>query len=98
MVMPNDRLALDFNIDDYLNRFIPASRLHILPQYVSWFLGYRREQRAPVGTLVIWFWAFVGAFCGIAIVEGVYSTHYFQERGTPLVIASFVCIGLKSNI
>jgi len=89
MVIPSDQLALNFNIDDYLNRFIPASRLHILPQYVSWFLGYRREHRAPVGTLVIWFWAFVGAFCGIAIVEGVYSTHYFQERGTPLVIASF---------
>ncbi|PQE10097.1 HPP family protein [Rutstroemia sp. NJR-2017a BVV2] len=89
MVIPSGRLALDFNIDDYLNRFIPASRLHILPQYVSWFLGYRREQRAPVGTLVIWFWAFVGAFCGIAIVEGVYSTHFFKEHGTPLVIASF---------
>lgn len=98
MVMPNNRLALDFNIDDYLNRFIPASRLHILPKYVSWFFGYRREPRAPVGALVIWFWAFVGAFCGIAIVEGVYSTAFFKEHGTPLVIASFVCIDLTSAI
>ncbi|KAM3065969.1 hypothetical protein ACMFMG_009808 [Clarireedia jacksonii] len=87
--MPSDRVALDFNIDDYLNRFIPASRLHILPQYVSWFFGYRREPRAPVGNLVIWFWGFIGAFCGISIVEGVYSTSFFKEHGTPLVIASF---------
>ncbi|KAI9650242.1 hypothetical protein NHQ30_000255 [Ciborinia camelliae] len=42
------------------------------------------------GSLVIWFWAFIGAFCGIAIIEGIFHrTAYFKKRGTPLVIASF---------
>lgn len=83
--------ALDFDIDQYLNRFIPAPRLNILPTPISWFLGYRSKHRSRTSRLVIWLWAFIGAFCGIAIVEGVYSSKYLKERGTPLVIASFVC-------
>lgn len=83
--------ALDFDIDHYLNRFVPAPRLYILPTPISWFLGYRSKPRSRTSSLVIWLWAFTGAFCGIAIVECVYRTEYFKKRGTPLVIASFVC-------
>ena len=84
-------VALGFDIDHYLNRFIPSSRLHILPTPISWFLGYRREPGSRSDTLAAWFWAFIGAFCGIAIVEAVFHTAYFEARGAPLVIASFVC-------
>ncbi|KAA8576495.1 hypothetical protein EYC84_006606 [Monilinia fructicola] len=63
--------------------------LNILPTPISWFLGYRSKHRSRTSRLVIWLWAFIGAFCGIAIVEGVYSSKYLKERGTPLVIASF---------
>ncbi|KAJ8070278.1 hypothetical protein OCU04_000661 [Sclerotinia nivalis] len=79
---------LDFDIDHYLNRFIPSPRLYILPTPISWFLGYRSKPRCRTGSLVIWFWAFIGAFCGIAIVENIYRSAYFKERGSPLVIAS----------
>ncbi|KAK6614340.1 hpp family protein [Botrytis cinerea] len=79
---------LDFDIDYYLNRFIPSPRLYILPTPISWFLGYRSKPRSRTGSLVVWFWAFIGAFCGIAIVENIYRLPYFKERGTPLVIAS----------
>lgn len=79
---------LDFDIDKYLNRFVPSPRLYILPTPISWFLGYRSTPRSRTGSLVIWFWAFIGAFCGIAIVENVYRSAYFKERGSPLVIAS----------
>ncbi|ESZ97953.1 hypothetical protein SBOR_1676 [Sclerotinia borealis F-4128] len=80
--------SLDFDIDHYLNRYIPAPRLYILPTSISRFLGYRSQPRSRTGSVVIWFWAFIGAFCGIAIVENVYRTAYFKERGSPLVIAS----------
>ncbi|KAM0195949.1 hypothetical protein ACHAPC_000439 [Botrytis cinerea] len=79
---------LDFDIDYYLDRFIPSPRLYILPTPISWFLGYRSKPRSRTGSLVVWFWAFIGAFCGIAIVENIYRLPYFKERGTPLVIAS----------
>ncbi|QSZ29727.1 hypothetical protein DSL72_004244 [Monilinia vaccinii-corymbosi] len=81
--------APDFDIDHYLNRFIPSPRLYILPIPISWFLGYRSKPRSRTSSLVIWLWAFTGAFCGIAIVEGVYKSKYLKERGTPLVIPSF---------
>ncbi|KAF7877574.1 hypothetical protein EAF04_001249 [Stromatinia cepivora] len=80
---------LDFDIDQYLNRFIPSPKFYILPTPISWFLGYRSNPRPRTGSLVIWFWAFIGAFCGIAIIENIYRSAYFKERGSPLVIASF---------
>ncbi|RAL63143.1 hypothetical protein DID88_004225 [Monilinia fructigena] len=69
--------ALDFDIDLYLNRFIPSPRLDILPTPISWFLGYRSKYRPRTSSLIIWLWAFIergtplviGSFGAAAILE-----------------------------
>lgn len=87
----------DFDIDYYLNPFVPRPRLYLLPRPISWFLGYRKTPRKPVGSLLVHLWSFLGAFVGIAIVEAVFMTRYFEVRGTPVVIASFVCSPSRSS-
>lgn len=82
--------ALSFDIDRYLNRFVPSSRLHLLPKPVARFLGYRHPPAPPIGNVVVWWWAFIGAFSGILIVEAVFHTDRLQAEGVPLVIASLV--------
>jgi hypothetical protein len=84
------RPRFDFNIDDYLNPFVPRNRLHLLPKSISWFLGHRDSPRPAIGSLLVWFWAFVGAVAGILVVEAVFMTPAFRHEGTPIVIASFV--------
>jgi hypothetical protein len=81
---------LDFDIDTHLNRFVPASRLNLLPTPISWFLGYRTHNRAPVGSVVVWWWAFIGAFVGLLVVEAVYMAPGLQREGQSVVIASLV--------
>ena len=83
-------LALDFDIDHYINPFIPRSFLHLLPTPISCLLGYRSKPRPPIGSVMIWFGSFIGAFCGILVVEAVFHAEAFRSHGTPLIIASFV--------
>jgi hypothetical protein len=65
-------LAFDFDVDYYINPFIPRSFLHLVPTPVSWLLGHRFKPRLPIGSVLVWFWAFVGAFAGILVVEAVF--------------------------
>jgi hypothetical protein len=81
-----------FDIDHYLNRIIPRNHIHLLPKPISWFLGYRESRPAPIGNVFVWWWAFIGAFAGILVVEAVFQTKYFQAEGTPIVIASLVSL------
>lgn len=82
---------LDFDIDKYLNRFVPQSRLHRLPQPLSWFLGHRKTPQGKPGNVLIWIWAFIGAFTGIILIEGVVkSSPLLQSHGNVLIIGSFV--------
>ncbi|KIM93261.1 hypothetical protein OIDMADRAFT_46333 [Oidiodendron maius Zn] len=78
----------DFDIDRYVSRIVPRSRLHLLPKPISRFLGYRSTPAAPTGSILIWCWSFIGAFCGILIVEAVFETKHFQTQGVPPVVAS----------
>ncbi|KAF4625518.1 hypothetical protein G7Y89_g12647 [Cudoniella acicularis] len=82
------KLAFDFDIDRYVNRFVPRSRLHLLPEPISRFLGHRSEPRHPIGSVLVWFWSFIGAFCGILVVEAVFHTKTLKAHGTPIVIGS----------
>ncbi|KAI9677390.1 MAG: hypothetical protein M1817_006342 [Caeruleum heppii] len=79
------------DIDTYLNRLIPRSRLDRLPRPLSWFLGHRApgESEHP-GNILVWIWSFIGAFCGIALIEAV-SLSDAVRRGydIPLVLGSF---------
>ena len=81
---------LDIDIEKYLLPFIPRSCLHLLPRPLSHFLGYRDSPRKQLGSLVIAAWSFFGAFCGVAITEGVFMFPVIRAHGTPLIIGSFV--------
>ncbi|KAJ8116761.1 hypothetical protein OPT61_g1896 [Boeremia exigua] len=78
------------DIDRYLNRIVPASRLHKLPTPISRFLGYRKQQKQDVGNILGAFWSIVGAFCGLAVVAAVFNnTRSIQQHAPPAFIASF---------
>jgi hypothetical protein len=81
---------LEFDVDHYLNRLIPRNRLHLLPKPISWFLGYRSSPGPRIGNVLVWWWAFIGAFTGLLVVEAVFQTEQLQSEGTPIVIASLV--------
>ncbi|KAL2065039.1 hypothetical protein VTL71DRAFT_4179 [Oculimacula yallundae] len=80
--------SYSFDVDRYLNRLVPRSRLYLLPKPVSWFLGHREEPRTPIGNVAIWFWSFIGAFAGILVIEAVFMTKMLQNDGAPIIIAS----------
>ncbi|OCK78839.1 hypothetical protein K432DRAFT_444335 [Lepidopterella palustris CBS 459.81] len=81
---------VNFDIDRYLNRFIPPSQLHRLPYPIARFLGYRRSPEQDAGNLLAAFWSFVGTFCGLAVVAAVFnSSPSIQQDHPPALIASF---------
>ena len=80
----------DFDIDRYLNRFIPRNGVHVLPRCLSHFLGYRvRPYREPGNILIAW-WSFAGAFVGIAVVEWMFKVPLIASHGVPTIVASSV--------
>ncbi|KAH8676685.1 HPP family protein-like protein [Tricladium varicosporioides] len=81
-------LTFNFDVDRYINPFIPRPRVHLLPKPVSWLLGHRAKPPRPIGNVVVWFWSFIGAFCGLLAVEAVFRTAALKNYGTPVIIAS----------
>jgi hypothetical protein len=82
--------VLDFDVDHYINRFVPRPRFHLLPKPISWFLGYRSKPMPRIGSVLVWFWSFIGAFAGILVIEAVFQTKGIKDLGAPTVIASLV--------
>jgi len=80
----------NFDVDSYINRFVPRPRLYLLPKPISWFLGYRSEPTRPIGNVIPLFWACLGAFCGLMVVEAVFHAPGVRDLGTPIVIGSLV--------
>lgn len=81
----------NIDIDQYVNRIVPPSPLHRLPEAVSRFLGYRKKQKEDVGNVLGAFWSLVGAFCGLAVIAAVFNnTESVQRHYPPALIASFV--------
>ena len=82
-----------FDIDNYLNPFIPAPPWHWIPRPISHFLGYRGDQPPRViGSLIIAFWALIGVFCGVSVVTAVtMRVPSFEHHHAPTVVASMVC-------
>jgi hypothetical protein len=89
---------LNVDIDHYINRIIPENRLYLLPKRISWFLGYRSEPPPLIGSVLVSWWAFIGAFVGILVVEVVFMTDTLKTDGAPIVIASFVCLSFYFHI
>jgi hypothetical protein len=88
----SDPAAWNFDIDRYLNPFIPSPPWRWVPYPIAYFLGHKKQAPKAVGNVIITLWAFVGIFAGLLVVEAV-STHIpvFEHRHGPIVIASFVC-------
>jgi len=81
-----------FEVDRYLNPFLPPSLLHRLPRPVSHFLGHRTETkpRPQLGNLHIILNAFIGVFCSIIVIERVTrEVSLFQNHGAPIITGSF---------
>jgi hypothetical protein len=88
MKLPSPQ-EIDFDIDRYINRYLPKSQVHRLPWPISRFLGYRRIPQSEVGNLLVCAWAFVGAFAGLILVMGVFkASQTIQSHHPPLVVAS----------
>ncbi|KAF1983438.1 hypothetical protein K402DRAFT_382925 [Aulographum hederae CBS 113979] len=61
----------NFNIDAFFSPYLPPSQLHRLPRPLARFLGHNADGPGAVrevGNLLVAWWAFFGAFCGIAAV------------------------------
>ncbi|EYE94740.1 HPP family protein [Aspergillus ruber CBS 135680] len=79
-----------FDIDNYLNRFIPGPPWRWVPRPISHFFGYRGDQPPrAIGNLVIAFWALIGVFCGVSVTMSVsMRVPSFEHHNAPLIIAS----------
>ncbi|KAI1829955.1 hypothetical protein DTO013E5_5423 [Penicillium roqueforti] len=80
----------NFDIDRYLNPFVPAPRWHLVPRPVAYMLGYRDRPPKPLGNIVVAFWASIGAFCGVALVASVSKrVPSFKAHDATTILGSF---------
>lgn len=83
-----------FDIDRYLNHIVPAPRWRLVPYPVSYFLGYRKGNKVDrIGNIAMTFWAFVGIFVAILLIELAMRSISVVEESGILIIASFVSPG-----
>ncbi|KAI1650129.1 HPP family protein [Daldinia loculata] len=88
--MPPQPTKWHFEIDQYLNPWIPAAPWNHLPYPIAHFLGHRPEHQRPLGNIAMIFWAFIGVFCSLTIIEAVgHAIPSFEEHGAPMIIGSF---------
>jgi CBS-domain-containing membrane protein len=80
---------LDFDMDRYVNPWLPHNRVGRLPAPISRFLGYRKNTYKEPPALVQWFSAFVGAFIGILIVGAIFKyAPGVTNHHPPVIVAS----------
>lgn len=93
-VFPKLRLPraqdLNFDIDLYLDPYIPKSRIDRLPRFISRFLGYRDAPRRPIGNLIVAAWSFLGGFAGTCLLAAFFMSSFIKSRGGPVVLGSYV--------
>lgn len=87
-----------FDIDNYINPFVPRNPLHLLPAWISYWFGHRAPRQShppqpphrPFHTLILYLSVMIGAFCGVAIIESVFiALPPLSGHTVPIVIASF---------
>lgn len=89
--VPFDVRSWNFDIDRFINPFVPAPRWHLVPRPVAHFLGHRDGPNKPLGNVLTAFWSLVGAFCGVALVAEVSKrVPSFEARDAPEIVGSFV--------
>jgi CBS-domain-containing membrane protein len=80
---------LDFDMDRYLNPWLPHNRVDRLPMPVSRFLGHRKGPYKEPPALVQWFSAFIGAFVGILCIGAIFKyAPGVSDKNPPVLIAS----------
>lgn len=83
-------------MDRYVNPFLPSGPrvLRRLPARAARFLGHREKMETEKDSdLVVWLWAFVGAFAGVAVIENVFlHWRFMAENGAPIIIGSYVSL------
>ncbi|KAK1977676.1 HPP family protein [Colletotrichum cereale] len=80
----------NFDIDRFLNPFIPHPPWEHLSYPIAHFFGHRKSKPNNVGNLVPIFWACIGVFCGVAVVALVSrQIPVFKEHGAPIIVGSF---------
>ncbi|GAB7347758.1 hypothetical protein MBLNU459_g5307t1 [Dothideomycetes sp. NU459] len=83
-----DRI-LNFQIDDYLNDYVPYPRYSRLPAPIARFLGFRIETFEEPPHLIICLWSFVGALAGLLTIGALYQYAPGLARyNPPVIIAS----------
>ncbi|KAJ6110671.1 hypothetical protein N7486_002906 [Penicillium sp. IBT 16267x] len=69
---------------------MPPSRLSRLPPWISHWLGYRPDTPKPLGKYHIAAWSFIAAFCGLSVLQGIFTySDYFTSRHVPGIVASY---------
>ncbi|TFK35003.1 HPP family protein [Crucibulum laeve] len=67
-----------------------SHRLSGHPRWFSHWLGYRSSPPPKRPDYIVWAWSFIGAFCGISLIQAVFGqASYFIKRGVPPIIASY---------
>ncbi|KAG6836308.1 hypothetical protein H0H93_009281 [Arthromyces matolae] len=65
-------------------------RLSRWPPSLSRWLGYRAAPPPKRPDYIVWIWSFIGAFCGISVIQAVFGqAQYFISRGVPSIVASY---------
>ncbi|KAH8899780.1 HPP family protein [Thozetella sp. PMI_491] len=88
----SEPLQWHFNIDRYVNPFLPPNPFGSLPQPVARFFGNRDGARPQphLGNIPMVFGAFVGVFCSIILIERVtQEVAFFQDHGAGIITGSF---------
>lgn len=83
--------SLQFNIDDYLEPFVPRDRVGRLPKPIHHFLGHRDEAQQPVGNIAIATWSLLGGFIGTVILASFFKSDFIKNHGGPVIVGSYVC-------
>lgn len=85
--IPHKTLESNVLTPGMLNRNIFAP----LPTWLSRWFGYRSSPPPKRPDYIIWLSSFIGAFCGIALIQAVFEqAQYFVRRKTPTIVASYV--------
>lgn len=80
---------LDFDVDRYLNPWIPHNRLYILPKSISRWLGYRSEPQKDPQVAFQWPVTFAATVAGLCLVGGIGNyAPGILEWHPPVVVAS----------
>jgi len=80
---------LYFDIDRYVNPFVPSSPLYRFPRSISHWLGYREGLQKEPPILIQWTLSFIAIVAGLCLIGGLYNTTPgIQKWHPPVMIAS----------